>query len=344
MNGPCDYANARISARRAQLLGPAGLREVAMRTGLEDQLEVLRRSLWGRALGNERSDAPRDVAGVERALAREESTQRAEIEQFVRVDAREALRALLLPDAVSALAILLRGVARGEEADQVLSRHGDIPELPRAVARAVASASDLHGAAAALEAGGSPLAPILRGALPAAKTEPAQLHLEVAMQRAALARARAAAMGAGGERAPLGDALVLQVDHVNAATLLSVETAAHAQDLHLEGGRLGRAQFARLAALPPAERVAPLAAFVNPGGVAGRVSASDLVRPAAAEQRLAAIRERSLHTAARARPLGLAVPLAWLVAIRCELRRIRVVLRGTAFAVPADELLELVEA
>jgi hypothetical protein len=36
--------------------------------------------------------------------------------------------------------------------------------------------------------------------------------------------------------------------------------------------------------------------------------------------------------------------VAWLVAIRGELRRIRLVLRGTAFAVPADELLELVEA
>jgi vacuolar-type H+-ATPase subunit C/Vma6 len=340
----CDYANARIAARRARLLGPAGLRELAIRSELEGQLDVLRRSLWGRALGQERADALRDIPAVERALAAEESTQRAEIETFVERGARETLRAVLLPDAAAGLAILLRGVGGGEQAEEVLARHLEVPDLPMPVARAVAAAPNLEGAATALEAAGSALAPILRGALPAARGEPAQLHLEVAMQRAALAHARAAALRERGDGAALRDAVTLHTDHVNAATLLSVETAAHAQDLHLEGGRLGRAHFARLAALPPAERLAPLASFVNSPGLGRRLGPSDLARPGAAEQRLAAIRERSLHRAARARPLGLAVPVAWLVAIRGELRRIRLVLRGTAFAVPADELLELVEA
>ena len=57
MSAHCDYANARISARRALLLGPAGLREVATRPALEAQVEVLRRSLWGRALAQEHADA-----------------------------------------------------------------------------------------------------------------------------------------------------------------------------------------------------------------------------------------------------------------------------------------------
>jgi vacuolar-type H+-ATPase subunit C/Vma6 len=343
MSVSCDYANARISARRSQLLGAVGLREVATRGALDAQVEVLRRSLWGRALERDR-EAPRDLSAVERALAGEETAQRADVEAFVGRRLRDVLRSVLLLDAVGALAILLRGVARGDEVEQVLARHVEAPELSVAVARAVASAPDLAGASAALEAAKSPLAPILREALPAARNEPAQLHLEVAMQRAALARARAAAVRARAEADVLREALSLYADHVNAATLLSVASAAHAQDLHLEGGRLGRAPFARLAALPPAERVAPLAAFVNPPGSRARLGPSDLVRPGAAEQRLAAVRERALHAAARARPLGLAVALSWLVAVRCELRRIRLVLRGTAFAMPADDLLDLVEA
>ena len=344
MSSSCDYANARISARRGQLLGATGLREVASRTDLEGQVEVLRRSLWGRAIGQERAEGPRDLPSVERALTVEEHAQRGEVERFVGRGARETLRAMLVVDAVGALAILLRGVARGEEAEQVLARCVEVPELPLSLARAVASSATREAAAAALEEAGSPLAPILRAALPAATREPPELHLEVAMQRVALARASAAALGRRGEGAVLADALTLHTDHLNAATLLAVESPTHAQDLHLEGGRLDRALFARLAALAPAERVAPLAAFVSPPGVERRLGPGDLARPGAAEQRLAAIRERALRRAARAQPLGLAVPLAWLVALRCELRRIRLVLRGTAFAMPADALLDLVEA
>jgi vacuolar-type H+-ATPase subunit C/Vma6 len=340
VRGSCDYANARISARRAQLLGANGLREVATRPELPAQVEVLRRSLWGRALGQEHGEAPRDLAAVERALAAEEAAQRSETESFVGSGAREALRAVLLADAVRALAILLRGVARGEEAEQVLARIAPHPELPLALARAVAAAPSLEAAAAVLESAGSPLAPVLRAALPAARSEPSQLHLEVAMQREALGRARGAALHA--EATSLRDALTLESDHVNVATLLCVDGAAHAQDLHLEGGRLGRAHFARLAALPPAERLAPLAAFVSPRGA--RIGAEVLLRPGVAEQRLATLRERALHATARRLPLGVVVPLAWLVAVRCELRRVRLVLRGTAFAMPADELLDFVEA
>jgi hypothetical protein len=281
---------------------------------------------------------------VDRALVAEESAQRADLEAFVGGRAREALRSILVLEAVGALAVLLRGVARGEEVEQVMARHVDVPELPAHVARAVAAAPNLEGAAAVLGGAGSPLAAVLREALPAARSEPAQLHLEVAMQRAALARARAAALLAGPDRGVLRDALALHADHVNAATLLSVESAAHAQDLHLEGGRLGRGPFARLAALPPADRAAPLAAFVTPPGVRPRLGSADLARPAAAEQRLAAVRARAMHALARARPLGLAVPLSWLLSVRCELRRVRLVLRGTAFAMPADDLLDLVEA
>ena len=85
MSSSCDYANARISARRGQLLGASGLREVASRTDLEGQVEVLRRSLWGRAIGQERAEGPRDLPSVERALTVEEHAQRGEVERFVGV-------------------------------------------------------------------------------------------------------------------------------------------------------------------------------------------------------------------------------------------------------------------
>ncbi len=54
--------------------------------------------------------------------------------------------------------------------------------------------------------------------------------------------------------------------------------------------------------------------------------------------------ELTLRREARRRPLSVAVPLSFLQDRRAEMRRIRLVLRGTAFGLPADDFVTLLEA
>jgi V/A-type H+-transporting ATPase subunit C len=55
-----------------------------------------------------------------------------------------------------------------------------------------------------------------------------------------------------------------------------------------------------------------------------------------------ALRE-AMRREARVHPLSLAVPLCFVLERRAEVQRIRLVLRGAEFGLPADELLALVE-
>ena len=174
----------------------------------------------------------------------------------------------------------------------------------------------------------------------ASAAEHGLLPLEIAADRAAFA---------GGERGlppraartprscarHLGD----RADARNAATLLALAGAPPAADALVPGGRRSRVRrCGALAALREAGavRAAIAAAFAVPRG--------RLASPWQAERALERGMVRSLRREARSRPLSLAVPLAYLAVRRAEVRRIALVLRGAALGLPADELLDLVEA
>jgi V/A-type H+-transporting ATPase subunit C len=161
---------------------------------------------------------------------------------------------------------------------------------------------------------------------------------ELAADAAAILRARAACRGRGEDARVMADALADLADARNAATLLVLAGKVPTSPPWIPGGR--RWDAARLDHL--ARSGAEPARLALAAGL--EVPAAALESAAGAERALEAARVRALRREARARPLSLAVPLAYLAARREEVRRIALVLRGVAVGVEADELLDLVEA
>jgi len=125
----------------------------------------------------------------------------------------------------------------------------------------------------------------------------------------------------------------------NAGTLLALAGAPPARDPFVEGGR--RLSLAALRSLAAVGDGAAVRAGV---AAALRVPEAALARGGHAESALERAALVPLLREARLRPLSIAVPLAWLFARRAEVRRISLLLRGTALGLAADEVLDLAEA
>lgn len=251
--------------------------------------------------------------------------------------ARALLAAFLGLEEAAAVKAVLRGVVQGAPLDLALRAVPILPELPDAALRAAAAASTLEAALAVLAAAGSSLASPVREALPAF-AQHGLLPLEIAADRAAFARAGLAARGRTEDAKVLARHLVDRVDARNATTLLALSGTAPAADWYVPGGRrLHADEFRRLAGAPvQAIRAAVAAAFP--------ASAAGLASPWSADRALERALLAPLRREARLRPLSLAVPLAYLLARRAEVRRVALVLRGTALGLPGDEILDLAEA
>jgi V/A-type H+-transporting ATPase subunit C len=303
-----DVANARIAARRARMAGTRGLRALLAR-GAAGAAEPDRA-----ALAREAAEVLRWVEGAR---------------------ARALLAAWLALDDAAAVKAVLRGVAAGEPVDRIVAAAPPSPGLAVEAIRRAATAGAAAAAARVLAAA-SPLGAAAEVALVAAAPQDGLAPVELAVDRAAIARAREAARGRDEDARVMTRALGDLADARNVATLLVLAGAIPRAAPWIPGGRrLGSEALDALARRGPD---APRAA-----AAAWRLPATALSSPARAERALEAARVRALAREARLRPLSLAVPLAYLTARREELRRTALVVRGAAVGLDADELVELVE-
>lgn len=332
-----DFANARLGARRARLTAAATLRELLARPSLDARLELVRDLPLGARAAAGGVDP---IATVERALR--EALQReglALLEDAEDRRVRALLTAYLALDEAAAVKAVLRGAAQGAAIDRTLAAAPPVPGLDEEGLRFAAAASSLEGAVDALVAAGSELAAALREPLSQSESgREGLLPLELAVDRAAHARAASACRGRGEDAAVLRAHLADLADARNAATLLALAGAAPASSPWVPSGR--RWSEAALDALARAGPVAARAAIAE--GFPGTATA--LEHPWAADRALERACVAALRREARARPHSIAVPLAYLACRREEIRRVALVLRGAELALPGDELLELVEA
>jgi V/A-type H+-transporting ATPase subunit C len=331
-----DFANARARARASRLAGAHALRELLARPSLAGRLELVRTLPAGAAIQAEPGAEP--LATVERGLR--EGLRREALALARAVEGRRPRRlllAFLALDEAAAVKAVLRGVARGAALDRTLAAAPPAPGLPEEALRLAAASSSLDGAVEALAAAGSPVAAAAREALPRVAEE-GLLPLELAADRAALARAAAACRHAGEDGAVLARHVADRADARNAETLLALAGARPTIEPWIPGGR--RWDGVALATLAGAGAEAARAAVARGFGL----DAPDLATPWAADRALARACTAALAREARARPLSLAVPLAYLAARREEIRRLALALRGAELGLPPDELLDLVEA
>jgi V/A-type H+-transporting ATPase subunit C len=331
-----DFANARLGARRSRLCGPAVLRDLLARPSLEARLELLRGLPVGREIPVVAGEDP--LRAAERALrAAIRADAVAILADAEGTRARHLLVAFLALDEAAAVKAVLRGVLRGAPIDETLAAVPAAPGVGDAGLRAAAAASTLAAAADALAAAGSAVAAAIRPAVPDGDGAPDLVPLEVAADRFALARARAACRG-GEDAAVLARHLADRADVRNATTLLLVAGSEAGAAPWLAGGRRWtEAELERLARAGQAEARAAVAAGFPGTGAA-------LAHPWTADRALAAAIVLRLHREARLRPHSIAVPLAYLAARREEARRVALVLRGTFLGLPGEEILELVDA
>lgn len=334
--GRLDYVNARLAARRAGLLGPPALRELLGRASLEARLELLRGKPLGAALPAELGGDP--IAEAERALREGWRREAAAVLEDVEGRRPRALLAAFLDlDEATAVKAVLRGVAEGRPPEGTLAAAPPVPGLGEATLRAAAGAPGVEGAIEVLDAAGSALAAPVRAAL-GLRADWGLLALEIAADRAAFERARAACRRRGEDAALLRRHVEDRVDARNAASLLLLAGAPVTADAFVAGGRrLDEAGFRRLAGAAAGEvRAAVGAAF--PGTDAA------LAAPWSADRAIERALVAPLRREARARPLSIAVPLAYLAERRAEVRRVALVLRGAALGLEAGEILDLAEA
>lgn len=333
---PSAYAVARVRGLEAHLLGRQRLYELAAQPALAGRLEVLRRAGLVSSSSASVEAAARDlVRGLGRDVARVDGLLEGS-------GARRLVRAVLAIDDAWHLKTVLRGILLGEPASRVLALVTPTAELDAAALKELVAQRTLKAAVDLLASWGSPYAPALLAAVAATRGHLEPSALELAVARVAFARAREAAARAGHAGRPVARLVAELIDLTNAVTLLELSGKAAARELFLEGGlALARRRYERLAALPPAEARAALAAdralglapaFVD--GAADPFRVDRLVR----RRPLLALRR-----AAREEPLSLAVPLLYLLERHEEVRAIHTLLEGTEVGLSAHELLDLVE-
>ena len=335
----CDLANPRALARRARLLGPRGAAALAGRTEAEALAGLEAAAPWGAAWRRAVDHGEDPLAAADAVLVAAAAAAARDAERLLAGRALAAFRAALLLDAAAELKAVLRGVAAGEPADRATARALPLPGLSAIALRAVATAP-LDRAPEVLATAGSPLAAPLRAAVEAKGAEPGLQHFEAALDRATAALALHAAAGRGPDAAVARRAIALRADHANAALLLALGATPLAAEW-LVPGAVPAAVWLRAGAAPAGDRPEAVARAL--GGRRGPPAPEELVDPARAEAVLAALRDRAIAREARAEPLTVAVPLAWVAAARAEARLVRLALRGAAFGLAPGDLLDLLE-
>lgn len=334
-----DFVLGRLGGARSSLLGPEGLRELASRAAEGEEAAVLRGSGWAPAAG---ARTPED--GEAALLARAGRSIGFGV-RHLGPRPRRLLLAWLLPDDARALCGALRAQAAALGPERAAALLDPTPALDRSRLLQVAACADAAAAAALLDSWGSPLAEPLREAGADLRRPGALRAAEDALHRAASGLLRRAARGPGPDRRALRELASARLDLAAAAEILALAGEPAREARPIDGGdRLTAAEGARIAGLSRDEAAGALAVALrdllgDPGP-----AAEALARPDSADHLLGRALARHARRLARRAPLTVAVPIAWVVEVREELRRVRLVLRARSGGLPASRLLDLLEA
>ena len=333
MAAGCDYAVARVRAMRGRLLGRAGIAALLAEPGLAARLEFLKRTDYGEAIAAHLGGEPDPLAGVERGLRARLMDDLARIDRFLAGERVRALfRSVLAFEDGWTIKTILRGVAAGEAPERMFLLLLPTPELDRPALEQLVRQREVKAVVDLLATWRSPYAGALAGGLAAYAHRPDLLYLEVALDGDLFSRALLAF-------------LETEIDLVNAATLLKLVGHGDAGEFFIAGGRaIGLHRYRRYARLDAASLKQMLVGERVLLSVPGLRTLVALDDPVATDELLHRALGEALRREALRNPVSLAVPLSFVLARRAEIQRIRLVLRGTEFGLPAPELLELVEA
>jgi V/A-type H+-transporting ATPase subunit C len=311
------YVNARIRARRSQLL-PEGFFREALKLNFSELVKVLEESIYGPDLTGE------SLSDVDRAVLVHLDRTVAGLQRLVSGEARESVNLLLMQADLANVKTILRGKSAGWKADEIMERLVG-GTLPRSLYSTMVEAPDPASLAQVLALRNHMLARALREASRAGR-EPleAEVLLDQVFYGAVLRGAREL------DQPYLVDFIRFEIDASNLSTgvkLSSIGFEGLAERFFLKGGRLvSLSLFQRLAG----------------GEVSGLQELSDSDFGPVAEARDLATLERSLRclvlAKARAQSKDVLGPGLAIDYIRCkewETSRIRLLARRAYYNLPA---------
>jgi V/A-type H+-transporting ATPase subunit C len=311
------YLNARIRARRSQLLSEGFFRE-AMSLNFPELVKVLEESIYGPDLTGE------TLSDVDRAVMVHLDRTVADLPRLVSGEAREAVNLLLMQADLTNVKTILRGKSAGWTADEIMGRLVG-GTLPRGLYSAMIEAPDPASLAQVLALSNHVLARALREASKAGPNRPeAEVLLDQAFYEAVLRRAREL------NQPFLTNFIRFQIDASNLSTGVKLSTIGFEglpERFFVKGGSLvGLSLFQRLAG----------------GEVAALRELSDSDFGRVSETRDLGALERSLRCVvlarARAQSKDVLGPGLAIDYIRCkewETSRIRLLARRAYYNLPA---------
>jgi V/A-type H+-transporting ATPase subunit C len=343
--GNGDYANARIRARKGRLLGARGIAELLAKPGLEARLEYLRRTDYGESVAAQLMRDSDPLRGAERGLSARLADDLSRIDRFLRGErARALFRAVLAFEDGWNLKTVLRGVTHGERPEQIFMLLAPTPEFGDPALGEMVRQKDIKGVVDLLTTWRSPYASPLAQAFARYRTDRELFRLDAALDQSLFTRALEAARRDGEDGRILLGLIGTQIDLANIGTLLKRADGGRSDDLFIAGGALvSLDRFRRLSQLAERDLRRALIQFgrlrLDP-----RLAAMDeRADPFAVDRILQRSLREAMQREAGVHPLSLAVPLSFVLERRAEVQRIRLVLRGAEFGLPADELVALTE-
>jgi V/A-type H+/Na+-transporting ATPase subunit C len=347
------YGNTRLRARKGALLR-SGTYETLLGRDLEGLLEALADTAYHPEVEVARV-GPVGERVVREALRQHVARLLREMRSFYEGRARELVDLLLARFDLHNLLVLLRGLARGHTAEQIVGCVVPLGSLGDGAAREIARQAQLVAAIDRLVTWRLPdpeTARALASAWPAFERTEDLAALEGAVAAAHAANVQRALLQAGSSANPLRELLAREADAANTLIALRLRSALQREELSrlppppdagrwLAGGALSehvlevvlrlpaRGDAATALATGARERSwnAPLERFAANGDLA------------ALQQALEADRVRWAYALfLRGQQLGIDIPIAYTVSLENETRNLRRVTEAAAIGLPAESV------
>lgn len=345
----CDlsYFNARVRAMMGALFRK-GDYEPLMRLGSADALlEKLKATGYGPFIEAASARFPDDaLEALSNGLLADLSESLGQLWKIAPAGARPLLKAVLSNWEVYDLKTLVRGLSRGVRREEIKAALIPAGEFDMASLNALLSSKDIPDLIGFLDTWGSPYAGVLRPGLKEYRRSGRIIEMELGADlRTNRLVLDALSTGMADSRI-MRDWLALRADLQNALTLFKIAGEGYAEGaaagFFIEGGsRLKRPVFMRLSALKGKEEL--LGALRETGGsllakVLDAAGTDPMLMEEFAED---AIKER-LRKLSVIDPLSIALPVSYIYMKVREIKNLRLIGRGAAFAVPLDELRRLI--
>lgn len=344
------YTNARIRAMQGRLFNRTGYENLMAQPTLTDALDALKR-LTSAVVPERTDEKERGKPGTEtwhrldEALRQDLVLSLSKLRRITSDRARDLLGILLLRWDAYNLKTVLRGKRAHAPTEEVLASTLPVGWLDEVALAELTRVTTLRATADTLETWRSPLARPFRDGLRALGASDDLQLFEFALDRFAFARAFSAVAEDGDNDRVVRDYLRLLVDKTNFLTALrylyersvlkTIEAGRHFLEAN---GRFTRAHYDAVAGARDARHAMALLADTPIHRLAGTFPEGD----APALPRMERTLDRALlHAAAglsRSDPLGIGVAVAYVEQKANEVRNLRMILRGKASGMGAEQI------